>query len=296
VSDFDIRLIGGRIGAEIVGADLKSGLTDAQFKEINAALLAHKALFFRDQHLDEAGQLAFAGRFGPLTQKHPTMPTLDDEPQVLPVDGEDQRANHWHTDVTFSLTPPMATTLRGIVIPSYGGNTLVANAATAYEDLPVELRTFADRLWAVHTNDADQPRLGTKRAEEYRASFLSRIYETAHPVVRVHPESGERSLFIGTFAQRIVGLSVRESRYILDTLQAYITRPENVVRWRWSPGDVLIFDNRNTQHYAPNDYGHLPRLLHRVSVTGGVPVGIDGKSSYVIKVDEASDGSRAATT
>jgi taurine dioxygenase len=118
--------------------------------------------------------------------------------------------------------------------------------------------------------------------------FVSRRYSTAHPVVRVHPESGERGLFIGGFAQRLVGLSATESRDILRLLQAYVTRPENTVRVRWNPGDVVLFDNRITQHYAPDDYGDLPRRLHRVTVAGDVPVGVDGRSSHVIEGDEAA--------
>jgi alpha-ketoglutarate-dependent taurine dioxygenase len=289
VSDFGIRKIGGRIGAEITGLDLGADLSDAVVSEINSALLEHKALLFRGQHLDDPGQLAFASRFGPLTEAHPTgIPSVDGQPQVLPIDGEDQRANHWHTDCTFIRTPPKASTLRGIVIPPYGGNTLIANEAAAYRDLPAELRELADRLWAVHTNDAGQPQLESERAAEYRKVFMSRIYRTAHPVVRVHPESGEPGLFIGGFAQEIVGLTASQSRAVLDMLQAYVTRPENVLRLQWTPGDLVLFDNRNTQHYGPDDYGDQPRQLRRVTVAGDVPVGLDGRSSYLLQGDDAS--------
>uniref|UniRef100_UPI00117EE3AA TauD/TfdA dioxygenase family protein n=1 Tax=Streptomyces viridosporus TaxID=67581 RepID=UPI00117EE3AA len=175
------------------------------------------------------------------------------------------------------------TTLRSVVLPPYGGDTLVANAAAGYKDLPAELREIADRLWAVHTNHAEQPRLGTERGEEVRRAFLARRFETAHPVVRVHPESGEPVLFLGGFAQWLVGLSPRESRPLLDVLQSYVRRPENTARWTWRPGDVLVFDNRATQHYAVNDYDRHRRVLHRVSITGDVPVGLDGKRSYAIE-------------
>lgn len=299
MSDFDIRKIGGRIGAEVVGIDL-GDLSDALFEEINSALLEHKALIFRGQDLDDDGQIRFAGGFGELTAAHPTVPSVDGKPNILPVDGEEGiRSNHWHTDVTFVVTPPMVSTLRGIVIPPYGGNTLIANAAAAYADLPAELREFADRLWAVHTNDYDYvlPRVGSgasAAAEAYREVFVSTKYKTAHPVVRVHPESGERGLFIGGFAQKIVGLSSSESRTVLDLFQAYVTRPENIVRVQWNPGDLVLFDNRITQHYAPDDYGDLPRRLHRVTVAGGVPVGADGKSSYIIEGDAAPHYTPAA--
>ena len=291
MSQFDIRRVGGRIGAEVVGVDLRN-LSTTEFGEIHTALLEHKALAFRGQTLTDADQLAFASRFGPLTGAHPTVPSVEGQPQVLPVDSEEgTRANHWHTDVTFIRTPPKASTLRSLVVPPYGGNTLIANSAAAYADLPADLREFADRLWAVHTNDYDYVRpssVAPDKAEEYRQVFISTKWQTAHPVVRVHPESGERGLYIGGFAQKIIGLSTPESRAILNILQAYVTRPENVLRWQWAPGDLVLFDNRITQHYAPDDYGDLPRRLHRVTVAGDAPVGVSGRESYLIEGDDAS--------
>ncbi|MEJ8633287.1 TauD/TfdA family dioxygenase [Streptomyces sp. NPDC006475] len=286
---FDIRRIGGRIGAEILGVDISGELDPAITAEINAALLEHKALFFRDQDLDDAAQIRFASLFGELTTAHPTVPSVDGRPNILPVDGDEGiRANQWHTDVTFVRTPPKASTLRSLVVPPYGGNTLIANSAAAYRDLPDALRELADRLWAVHTNAYDYAAPKSEKAAEHRRQFVSTKYRTEHPVVRVHPESGERGLFIGGFAQSLVGLSPSESRDILRILQAYVTRPENVVRWTWAPGDLVLFDNRITQHYAPDDYGDLPRLLHRVTVAGDVPVGIDGTASRIVEGDEAA--------
>ncbi|WP_406306510.1 TauD/TfdA family dioxygenase [Streptomyces sp. NBC_00885] len=286
---FDIRRIGGRIGAEILGADISTDLEPAVVSEINAALLEHKALFFRGQQLDDAAQLRFASLFGELTTAHPTVPSAEGQPHILAVDGDEGiRANQWHTDVTFLRTPPKASTLRSLVVPPYGGNTLIANSAAAYRDLPDALRELADRLWAVHTNAYDYAEPKSEKAAEHRRQFVSRKYRTEHPVVRVHPESGERGLFIGGFAQSLVGLSPSESRDILRILQSYVTRPENVVRWTWAPGDLVLFDNRITQHYAPDDYGDLPRLLHRVTVAGDVPVGVDGSLSRVVEGDEAA--------
>ena len=287
---FDVQQIGGRIGAEIHGVDLNADLDDAVFAEINAALLAHKALVFRGQHLDDERQLRFAARFGPLTTAHPTVPSVAGQPNILPVEGDEGvRANQWHTDVTFVQSPPSVSTLRAVVVPPYGGNTLIANSAAAYQDLPEPLRLLADSLQAVHTNDYDyvRPQFATEEAAEYHKVFVSRRYQTAHPVVRVHPESGERGLFIGGFAQRIVGLSGTESRDILRLLQAYVTRPENVLRVRWNAGDVVVFDNRITQHYAPDDYGTEARKLFRVTVAGEVPAGIDGRPSQILEGDAA---------
>ncbi|MEU1423365.1 TauD/TfdA family dioxygenase [Kitasatospora sp. NPDC005751] len=290
-STFEIRKIGGRIGAEILGVDTAAALDAATVHRLNAALVEHKALFFRGQQLDDDGQTRFAANFGTLTTAHPTVPALDGQPNVLAVDSEDGgRANRWHTDVTFVRTPPKASTLRSLIVPPYGGNTLIANTQTAYQDLPEQLREFAERLWAVHTNDYDyaQGKELDAADRERRRVFTARKYRTVHPVVRVHPESGERGLFIGGFAQSVVGLPTAESQDLLRSLQAYVTRPENVVRWRWELGDVVLFDNRATQHYAPDDYDDLPRRLHRVTVAGDVPVGVTGESSQVLEGDDAS--------
>ncbi|NUR31405.1 MAG: TauD/TfdA family dioxygenase [Catenulispora sp.] len=300
-TDFDIRRIGGRIGAEIVGADLSAELSEPVLDEIKAALLEHKALVFRGQELDDEGQLRFASLFGPLTTAHPTVPGIEEQPRILPVDSERGAANVWHTDVTFVQSPPKASTLRGIVIPPYGGNTLIANTGAAYRDLPKPLRDLADGLWAVHTNDYDYagPRavdVDDEKYQQYRDVFVSTKYRTAHPVVRVHPETGELGLFIGAFAQTIEGLSTTESKDVLRLLQAYVTRPENVLRVQWSPGDVVLFDNRITQHYAPDDYDKLPRRLNRVTVAGDIPVGIDGRTSRILEGDEAPHYTPAAVS
>lgn len=282
MNGFDIRRIGGRIGAEVIGVDLGTDLPDEVFSGIKQAFGTYKVLFFRDQEITDEAQIAFAGRFGPLTQQHPLMRAAAGSAQILPVDGDDQRANHWHADISFTPIPSLGTTLRSIVLPPYGGDTLVANAAAGYRELPAELREIADRLWAVHTNHAEQPPTGTERGEQVRKAFLAKRFETAHPVVRVHPDTGEPALFLGGFAQRLVGMTLRESRPIIDVLQSYVHRPENQVRWTWRPGDVLIFDNRCTQHYAVNDYDDHKRVLHRVSIDGELPTGLDGKRSYAL--------------
>lgn len=284
----EIRKVTARIGAHVSGIDLDGPLDRATVTALRAALDEHKALVFDNVHLDDEGQQRFARHFGELTTAHPTVPAAEGAPNVLPVDSERGRANHWHTDVTFVVSPPQASTLRGIVIPPYGGETLIANAATAYRDLPRPLRHLADSLWAVHTNDHDYAVPEESVDEEQarrRAVFTSIVYRTAHPVVRVHPLTGERGLFIGGFAQRIVGLSVAESRKVLDLLESYVRRPENILRWRWSPDQLVLFDNRITQHYAVDNYDDQPRRLHRVTVAGDVPVGVDGRHSYSLAGD-----------
>jgi taurine dioxygenase len=181
--------------------------------------------------------------------------------------------------------------LRSIVIPPYGGETMIANTGAAYRDLPEPLRAFADTLSAVHTNDYDYavpPESLDEAKQARRKLFISTKFESVHPVVRVHPLTGERGLFIGGFAQRIVGLSKGESTDILRLLQHYVTRPENILRVVWEPGQLVLFDNRITQHYAIDNYDDLPRRLNRVTVAGDVPVGIDGQQSYSVQGD-ASD-------
>ncbi|WP_284991051.1 MULTISPECIES: TauD/TfdA family dioxygenase [unclassified Arthrobacter] len=286
--------LGSRIGAEIRGFDLSGDLSPETVGQIRAALNEHKALVFREANiLSDEAQVKFASHFGPLTTAHPTVASVEGEENVLPVDSENGSANNWHTDVTFVVNPPQASTLRSIDLPSYGGETLIASSAGAYADLPDELRNFADTLWAVHTNDYDYSvpkNLEHENADERRKEFTRIKFETAHPVVRVHPLTGERGLFIGGFAQRlrIVGLSNTESKDIIRLLQAYVTRPENVVRVNWEPNQLVLFDNRITQHYAPDNYDGQPRKLNRVTIAGDIPVGVDGKPSQSIQGDSST--------
>ncbi|MDP9694204.1 UNVERIFIED_ORG: taurine dioxygenase [Arthrobacter globiformis] len=286
--------LGSRIGAEIRGLDLSGDLPAETVAQIRAALNEHKALVFREANIltDEA-QVKFASHFGLLTKAHPTVASVEGEENVLPVDSENGSANNWHTDVTFVVNPPQASTLRSIDLPAYGGETLIASSAGAYADLPDELRNFADTLWAIHTNDYDYSvpkNLEHANAEDRRKEFTRLKFETAHPVVRVHPLTGERGLFIGGFAQRlrIVGLSNTESKDIIRLLQAYVTRPENVVRVNWEPNQLVLFDNRITQHYAPDNYDGQPRKLNRVTIAGDIPVGVDGKQSQALKGDAST--------
>ncbi|HET9170997.1 MAG TPA: TauD/TfdA family dioxygenase [Actinospica sp.] len=289
ITRLDVQKVTARIGARVSGVDIAEELGPDTVAAIRSALNEHKALVFDAADLDDEGQQRFVRYFGDLTTAHPTVPSIEGAPNILPVDSErGGRANHWHTDVTFVVNPPQLSTLRSITIPPYGGETLIANSAAAYRDLPEPLRAFADTLHAVHTNVYDYAVPDEARNAnhaEHRKVFQSIKFETVHPFVRVHPLTGERGLFIGGFAQRILGLSAGESRKILDIFQAYVTRPENVLRWRWSPNELVLFDNRITQHYAIDNYDDQPRRLHRVTAAGDVPVGIDGQRSYSLEGD-----------
>jgi taurine dioxygenase len=290
----NLHPVAGRIGAEIRDVRLSGDLGQETFHAIRQALLKYKVLFFRgQQHLDDVGQEAFAKLFGELVA-HPTVPVRDGTGYLLELDSvHGGRANSWHTDVTFDLAYPQASILRAVVIPQAGGDTVWANTAQAYLDLPPALRQLADTLWALHTNDYDYAaRFNTDDAglKRYREVFTSRIYETEHPVVRVHPETGERTLVLGHFVKKLLGYPTGDSEHLLKLLESYVIRLENTVRWRWTAGDIAIWDNRATQHYAINDYGSQHRVVRRVTIAGDVPVGVDGRRSVSRTVqDKAQD-------
>ena len=277
----DVRPITPAIGAEIHGVRLSGDLPAATVTAIRDALLRHRVVFFRGQgHLDEAEQEAFARLLGPLVP-HPTVPSLAGTEAVLNIDAEKARANRWHTDVTFVPAFPLFSVLRGVVIPPVGGDTVWANTVAAYETLPPMLRGLADQLWALHSNAHDygatRPNATARQVQLYQTVFKSTVYETEHPVVQVHPLTGERAIILGYFVRRLLGVSSADSAHLFAMLQDHVTRLENMVRWRWQPGDVVIWDNRATQHKAIDDYGDQPRIVRRVTIDGPVSVGIDGR-------------------
>ncbi len=290
-----IRRLAGHIGAEITGADAGTELGDDTIAQVRQALLDHKVVFLRDQSLDYARQVAFAERLGPLTLGHPTLASPPHQPFLEEIDSrKGTRANHWHTDVTFVDRPPAFTLLHAVVIPPVGGDTIWANTVTAYQSLPAELRDLADRLRIVHTNDHDYAAVYGRgervdpATEAAQREFLSTVYETEHPAVRVHPETAEPSLVLGGFARTVLGFSPQASRDLIRILQEYVTRPEQTLRWRWREGDLAIWDNRATQHYAIFDYGNAHRRGERVTVAGPVPVGVDGRPSVPLKGDAST--------
>jgi alpha-ketoglutarate-dependent sulfate ester dioxygenase len=277
--------VAGRIGAEIRGVKLSPDLDASTVEAIRAAWLKHKVIFFRNQqHLDEATQEALTPIFGGAPVAHPTVPAISGTNFILELDSRyGGRANSWHTDVTFVDAYPRASILRALVVPQSGGDTVWANTASAYQDLSPTLRELADKLWAVHSNEYDyatrRPESTPEEQKRYHEVFTSTVYETEHPLVRVHPETGERSLVLGHFVKKIVGLSSQDSAHLFQVFQEHVTRLENTVRWRWAVGDVAVWDNRSTQHYAVNDYGEQHRVVRRVTVDGDVPVSVDGRRS-----------------
>jgi alpha-ketoglutarate-dependent sulfate ester dioxygenase len=299
--NIDVVKLGANIGARIDGVRLADDLDGKTIAAINSALLEHKVIFFREQHdLDDEGQLAFAARLGIPTTAHPT---LSRGASVLPIDSRYDKANSWHTDVTFVDRIPKASLLRAVSLPSYGGTTTWASTEAAYEQLPAPLRALTENLWAVHTNTYDyaarydgRPEEFTDTVREYRKEFVREYYETEHPVVRVHPETGKRVLLLGHFVKQFVGLGSTESATLFGLLQARITKLENTIRWSWQPGDLAIWDNRATQHYAVADYDDQYRRLNRVTLAGDIPVDIYGRHSRAVVGDAAaySDVARAS--
>jgi alpha-ketoglutarate-dependent sulfate ester dioxygenase len=289
-----VQQLGGRIGAVVEGVHLGPDLDPETLAEVRAAILRHKVVFFRGQHhLDDTGQTGFASLLGPLTTAHPTVNTGSAHVLSLAAT-QGMAANSWHTDVTFVDRIPAFSVLRGVTIPPYGGTTNWANTATAYDALPETLKALVENLWARHTNEFDYAResesyddLGEQDALN-RDEFRSTYYETEHPVVRVHPETGERTLLLGHFVKRFVGLNTSESSAIFQLLQNRVTKLENTVRWSWQEGDVAVWDNRATQHYAVADFDTHRREVRRVTVAGDVPVAIDGRTSQVVA--GSSDG------
>ena len=287
-----VQRLGARIGARIDGVRLGGDLEPATVDAVRAALLEHKVVFFRDQHhLDDAAHQAFAETMGPLTTAHPTVNTGSGRVFKVTAD-RGMAANAWHTDVTFVDRVPAISVLRAVTLPSYGGNTVWANTVAAYDDLTPSLKALVEDLWAVHTNSYDYAQLDEEfdepDAHYSRADFASQVFETEHPVVRVHPETGERSLVLGNFVKRLTGLNQAESAAVFNLLQSRITKLENTIRWAWRPGDVAMWDNRSTQHYAVADFGTEYREMRRITVAGDVPVGIGGRRSRVLRGDAAA--------
>ena len=289
--DLTVTQLGGRIGARVDGVTLGADLSDDAVAQVRAALLKHKVVFIRgQQHLDDDAHIAFAEKLGPLTTAHPTVNTGSARVLSLAAN-KGMAANSWHTDVTFVDRIPAFSVLRGVTIPAYGGNTVWANTVSAYDALPDPLKALVDNLWAVHTNDYDYAATQENDQEHDKTQVFKREefrrvkYETAHPVVRVHPETGERSLVLGHFVKHFVGFNAVESSALFNLLQTRVTRLENTIRWTWQQGDVAIWDNRATQHYAVADFDQQRREVRRITVAGDVPVSIDGRRSEVIAGD-----------
>ena len=277
-----VRPLAGALGAEVRGVRL-GAMDDAQWKVVRETWLEHLVLFFPDQHLSHAEHVALGHRFGEI-EIHPFIPKVSDAfPQIVVLDSDKgARADTWHTDVTFSETPPMASILRGVVVPPYGGDTQFANLVVAYERLSEPLRTLCDSLHAVHHNVLPVER--GELSSELRGQFMSREIRAVHPVVRVHPETGERALFVNpNFTSHIVELSRREGGHILELLYEHMANAAFTCRFHWEPGSIAFWDNRATAHLVPTDVPPgMHRSMQRITLAGDVTVGPDGSTGRAL--------------
>jgi taurine dioxygenase len=259
------------IGAEISGVDLSRPLTPALRTELDRALLEWKVLFFRAQHLTSDQQRAFARNWGEL-ETNPLLATGAGE-DIVRFDKGDATAptfeNVWHTDVTFRERPALGAVLQLREVPPFGGDTMWADMAAAYDNLPDEVKDRIDGARAVHDFI---PGFARFYPPERLAPFQAMFPPVEHPVVRTHPGTGRRMLFVNTsFTTRIVGMDRDESDRLLRYLFQQAHVPEYQVRFRWQPGDIAFWDNRATQHYAVNDYGTHRRVAERVAIAGDRP-------------------------
>jgi taurine dioxygenase len=266
-----VERLTGAIGAVIAGGDPTGSAQDA--RSLRQALLDHQVIFLRGTPLEPEHFQRFGQLFGEL-EVHPFQENLGGRLEyvhVISYDGSGRRGTYtdqWHSDVTFAAEPPMGSVLTPTRLPSIGGDTLWASMYAAYEALPGRLQRFIDGLTAVHALPGDPNSMAERDPESLRGR--------THPVVRRHPETGRPALFVNSiFTRRIVEMGETEGRRILDLLFDHVKSPDFQVRWRWEYGDIVVWDNRCTQHYAVADY-HEPRTLHRLTIKGDRPVGVHG--------------------
>jgi len=279
--------ITGTFGAELSGERVADGIDGAW---LSRQLVDHRLLVLRDQHLTHAQQVQLARALGEPTPAHPVVPGHPDHPEILVLDGAQGGRNaRWHTDVTFMPAPPAASVLVGDVMPAFGGDTMWADTRTAYERLSPAVQAAIDTLEAVHRisplaywGEPFDTALGRDDAQRL-FDDAAKVPPVIHPVVRVHPVTGRKNLFVNPgFTTHIVGMSRIESDGLLRLLYEHATQPELVLRHRWRAGDVVIWDNRATMHYAVDDYGAAQRCMRRVTIRGTTPVGPSGAESRLV--------------
>ena len=272
--------VAGALGAELRGIDLQNELDTASVDGVLSALYEHKVIFFRGQSLTPERQIAFSAQLGPVFVDHPGyLPTLEGHPEVVVLNGQEGgRANVWHSDVSISPKPPMGSVLYMKECPSWGGDTMWADMTAAYNALSDRMKVYLDGLHAVHDLAGTVRHLVRERSQATKAPSgkvpsTEALPRAVHPVVRTHPVTGRKILYVNpTFTAHIEELPPAEGDALLAFLYQHQDQPEFQCRWRWQKGDVAIWDNRATQHYAIADYDDEPRTIHRVTLEGEAPV------------------------
>lgn len=268
---FTVRPLTGSIGAEIFDVDLRD-IDDDLIAELRRAWMDHKVLFFRDQDLTRDQHVAYGAAFGEL-EVHPFTDNLEDHPEIIVLESTPEKfsaAESWHSDVTFRECPPLGSVLLGRLIPPYGGDTCWANMELAYDLLPDDTKEQIDGRYAIHSY---VKAFGRSMTEAQQAEALEKYPDQKHPIVRTHPETGRKSLYINqNFTLTIDGMTPEESRDLRHHLYRQARIPEIQVRFRWQPNSVAQWDNRCTQHYAVPDYGGFHRRVERVTIIGDRPV------------------------
>ena len=269
-NQLNVQKLTPAIGAELTGIDLTAELSDSQIAEIRQALLDHKVIFFRDQNLEREELLSFASRFGEL-EIHPATPKDQAHPEILRIaHGPDSKGkeNMWHSDVTWREEPSLGSVLSALELPPVGGDTLFANMNLAYEKLPEDIRDQITGMTAMH----DIARVFAKRLGKKPEELHDKYPPQEHPVVRTHPETGLRALYVNNaFTSHIVGLEDTESAALLSKLYATAANPEIQCRFRWTKGAIAFWDNRASQHFAASDYFPARRVMERATVKGDRP-------------------------
>jgi taurine dioxygenase len=270
----EVQPIAGALGAEIGGVDVAQPLADGVIAEIRTALLDHLVVFFREQRLTPSDQVAFARRFGE-PMEYPQLRGLPECPLVTPVIKlEHERINFggvWHSDTSYLERPPMASMLYAVEVPPYGGDTLFASQYRAYETLSTGLKTVLAGLRGINTSTkADVSKTREDRLRDAGAERKALV--GIHPVVRTHPETGRKALYVNVgHTSHFDGWTEEESRPLLDYLFAHQVQPEFTCRFRWEPGSLAFWDNRCAQHNPVNDYHGFRRVMHRVTLAGDIP-------------------------
>lgn len=271
----DIKPVAGALGAEVYGLDLSQDLSEEDTLRIRKLLNTYEVIFFRDQNISPARQKALALSFGPL-QTHPAYSTVEGFPEITILESTPEnptKIEAWHSDMTFREHPPLGTVLKSVITPPKGGDTLWASMTAAYEGLSFHMQTFLEGLIAVHDfAHGFRESLAEPGGKERLADAVAANPPVKHPVIRTHPETGKKVIFVNSlFTTHIEGMRPAESAAILTFLYQHVVTPEYTCRFQWQPHSIAIWDNRSTQHKPINDYFPAHRRMERITIDGDKP-------------------------